>query len=154
MGLQSEDLAPDSGLQCELCHETVNYGDAYVTHLKIIHNIHKNYSFFLSKAKDSIKGGNKRKGDIILYLRPLLPLRSDSSSTSVTRTSSISSGAKSRATRYCCPLKDCNFTTDKEGLVGGAAAIHISRVHKVTAEIMKENRGKYKFKKFKSDRLR
>ena len=120
MGLQSDDLAPDSWLQCELCHETVNYGDAYVTHLKIVHNIHKNYSFFLSKAKDSIKGGIKRKGDIILYLQPLLPLRSDS--TSVSGTSSSSSGAKSRATSYCCPLKDCNFTTDKEGLVGGCGS--------------------------------
>ena len=339
MGLLAEDLAFDSGLQCEMCSETVNYGDDYVTHLKIVHNIHKNFSFFLNKAKESIKGGNKRKADVITLsdeeekeedknsndadetnipvideavknrieqvvektmremltpirnllegkvpletdnlsaedldedpkasdekmweafnklkmsinnlefpedmlkslikeneqeetltelvttehppaakkkddkfklpsttqkhplpqrkglktqekrsqqpepssakdggtssktparsglkartpaaggARPLLPARSDnSSSASVSGTSSGSSTAKSKATRYCCPLKDCNFTTDKEGLVGGAAANHISRVHKVTAEVMKDApKGQYKFKKVKQE---
>merc|ERR1712110_393518 len=57
---------------------------------------------------------------------------------------------KNRETRFCCPLKDCTFTTDRAGLQGGEAASHISKIHKVTAEIMKNApKGYHKFKKVK-----
>jgi len=65
MGLQAEDLAFDSGITCDMCSESVNYGEDYVTHLSIVHNINKNFNFFLNKARDSIKGGHKRKADVI-----------------------------------------------------------------------------------------
>jgi len=65
MGLQAEDLAFDSGITCDMCSESVNYGEDYVTHLSIVHNINKNFNFFLNKARDSIKGGQKRKADVI-----------------------------------------------------------------------------------------
>ena len=65
MGLQAEDLAFDSGITCDMCSESVNYGEDYVTHLSIGHNIYKNFNFFLNKARDSIKGGQKRKADVI-----------------------------------------------------------------------------------------
>ena len=65
MGLQAEDLAFDSGLQCDMCSESVNYGEDYIAHLKIVHSINKNFNFFLNKAKETIKGGQKRKADVI-----------------------------------------------------------------------------------------
>ena len=65
MGLQAEDLAFDSGLQCDMCSESVNYGEDYIAHLKIVHSINKNFNFFLNKAKETIKGGKKRKADVI-----------------------------------------------------------------------------------------
>ena len=65
-------------------------------------------------------------------------------------TSSEASIPKNRETRFCCPLKDCTFTTDRAGLQGGEAASHISKIHKVTAEIMKNApKGYHKFKKVK-----
>ena len=39
--------------------------------------------------------------------------------------------------RYYCALKDCTFSTDKAGLLGGEAASHMMTIHKVTAEAMK-----------------
>ena len=48
--------------------------------------------------------------------------------------------------RYCCPLRDCTFSTDKKGFLGGEAASHMMTIHKVTAEAMKTApRGYYKF---------
>lgn len=48
-----------------MCNEAVNYGDDYVAHLRIVHNINKNFNFFLNKAREAIKGGIKRKADVI-----------------------------------------------------------------------------------------
>ena len=45
------------------------------------------------------------------------PAKSDKSARS--GTSSEASSPKTRATRYCCPLKDCTFSIDKAGLRGG-----------------------------------
>ena len=51
------------------------------------------------------------------------------------------------ATRYFCPLKDCTFSVDKAGLLGGEAVSHISKLHKVTAESLRTApRGYFKFK--------
>ena len=355
MGLQAEDLAFDSGLQCDMCSESVNYGEDYIAHLKIVHSINKNFNFFLNKAKETIKGGQKRKADVITLsdeeeeeisngpdgsntpqidedvkkrietvvektfqdmldpIKKLLegkvtletenlsiedfdedpgaadekiweafnklkmsinnlefpeevlqslnnpqrdepedeetlqetvqtknrqsakkdekfkhpssntqksawpqrkgskmspnlpdnkskpttvtggsakdsgknskppassqktqarpgtarsiprkanapastakvasPAKSDMSARS--GTSSEASSPKTRATRYCCPLKDCTFSIDKAGLLGGEAASHISKIHKVTAEAMKTApKGYYKFKKVKAE---
>ena len=67
-------------------------------------------------------------------------------------TNSEASSHKARSTRYCCPLKDCTFSIDKAGLMGGEAASHISKIHKVTAEAMKTApKGYYKFKKVKAE---
>ena len=353
MGLQAEDLAFDSGLQCDMCSESVNYGEDYIAHLKIVHSINKNFNFFLNKAKETIKGGQKRKADVITLsdeeeeensdipdgsnvpqideavkkriqtvvektfqdmLDPIknllegkVPLETENLSTedfdedpaaadekiweafnklkmsinnlefpeemlqslsnpqrdepeetlqetvptrnrppakkddkfkhptatntpkpaqpqkkgarksqtpdnktqptvaagasakdsgknskppassqktqarpgtarSIPRkanapastakvaspaksdksarsgTSSEASSPKTRATRYCCPLKDCTFSIDKAGLLGGEAASHISKIHKVTAEAMKTApKGYYKFKKVKAE---
>jgi len=67
MGLQAEDLAFDSGITCDMCSESVNYGEDYIAHLSIVHNIDKNFNFFLNKAREAeaIKGGQKRKADVI-----------------------------------------------------------------------------------------
>ena len=76
------------------------------------------------------------------------PAKSDKSARSGTR--SEASIPKNREARYCCPLKDCTFSIDKAGLLGGEAAAHISKIHKVTAEIMKNApKGYHKFKKVK-----
>ena len=52
-------------LTCEMCAESISYGDDYVAHLQIVHNIVKNYNFFLQKANEQLKGGQKRKADVI-----------------------------------------------------------------------------------------
>ena len=70
-GLQVEDLAFDSEIICDMCSGSVNYGEDYVAHLSIVHNIQKNFNFFLKKAREgddfdihknleAIKGGQKR----------------------------------------------------------------------------------------------
>jgi len=52
-------------LTCEMCSESISYGDDYVSHLQVVHNIVKNYNFFLQKANEQLKGGQKRKADVI-----------------------------------------------------------------------------------------
>ena len=76
MDLQAEDLAFDSGITCDMCSESVKYGEDYVAHLNIVHNIQKNFNFFLKKAREgddfdihknleAIKGEQKREADVI-----------------------------------------------------------------------------------------
>jgi len=111
----------DSGLQCDMCSASVIYGEDYIAHLKIVHSINKNFNFKVAS-----------------------PAKSDNSARSGT-------SSPSGTTRYCCPLKDCTFSTDKAGLLGGEAASHISVIHKVTAEAMKTApKGYCKFKKVKA----
>ena len=64
-GLQVDDLAFDSEIMCDMCSVSVNYGEDYVAHLNIVHNINKHYNFFLDKAKEAMKGGQKREVDIV-----------------------------------------------------------------------------------------
>ena len=65
MSLQAEDLVFDSDITCDMCQESVNYGEDYIAHLSIVHKINKNFNFFLNKAREAeaIKGGQKRKAD-------------------------------------------------------------------------------------------
>ena len=51
--VSAEDLAFDSGITCDMCNEAVNYGDDYEAHLRIVHNINKNFNFFFNKAMDA-----------------------------------------------------------------------------------------------------
>ena len=59
--MQAEDLAFDSEIMCDMCSESVNYGADYVAHLNIVHNINKNYDFFLNMAKEVMKTGQRKE---------------------------------------------------------------------------------------------
>ena len=113
--------ATDSGLQCDMCSTSVIDGEDYIAHLDIVHSLNKNFNFKVAS-----------------------PAKSDNSASSGT----ISPSPRTRATRYCCPLKDCTFSFDKAELLGGEAASHISKIHKVTAEAFRTApKGYYKFRK-------
>jgi len=58
-----ESFSMDCDLKCDMCSESVNYGDDYIAHLRIVHQINKNIPFFLEKALATIKG-EKRKGKV------------------------------------------------------------------------------------------
>ena len=52
-------------LTCDMCSQSVQYGDDYVSHLQIVHGITKNFGFFLQKSLQNIKGARKRKAECI-----------------------------------------------------------------------------------------
>eukprot|EP00092_Neocalanus_flemingeri_P021901 GFUD01023758.1.p1 GENE.GFUD01023758.1~~GFUD01023758.1.p1 ORF type:complete len:136 (+),score=50.83 GFUD01023758.1:64-471(+) len=124
-----ESLSLDCGLKCDMCNESVNYGDDYIAHLQFAHQIVKNIPFFMDKALKTIKGD-----------------QSDLSTASSTGPSS------SMQTSFLCPVENCIFSTTKQGMMGGAAASHLSKTHKITGADMKTAApGKYKFKKVKRE---
>merc|ERR1712218_157325 len=49
----------DCELECDMCGQSVNLGDDYLAHLKIVHGIKKNFAFFEQRAQNKIK----RKAD-------------------------------------------------------------------------------------------
>ena len=66
--VSAEELAVDCELQCYHCNESVNYGDDYVSHLMISHNIYKNFNDHLEKLKKTKTEktqGSKRKADLV-----------------------------------------------------------------------------------------
>ena len=62
MPISAESL--DCELECSMCGQSVNLGDDYLAHLKIVHGIKKNFAFFEQRAQNKIKAG-KRKADLI-----------------------------------------------------------------------------------------
>ena len=64
MPISAESLAFDCELECDMCGQSVNLGDDYLAHLKIVHSIKKNFAFFEQRAQNKIKAG-KRKADLI-----------------------------------------------------------------------------------------
>ena len=64
MPISAESLAFDCELECDMCGQSVNLGDDYLAHLKIVHGIKKNFAFFEQRAQNKIKAG-KRKADLI-----------------------------------------------------------------------------------------
>ena len=101
--------------------------------------------------------------------RPLQPVRSDNSSrsgrsgksgySSNTSRSGSSSNTSStsetgvRKTMYGCPLNDCNFSTDKDGMTNKVALNHLQLEHGVTDEMIKTRKDPttYKFRKVKRE---
>jgi len=68
MSPASDSLAMDCDLKCDMCKESVNYGDDYVAHLQFAHSVTQNIPFFMNKALDQIKGEKKRKIDAVVTL--------------------------------------------------------------------------------------
>merc|ERR1719187_809202 len=64
-----ESLAMDCDLKCELCQESVNYGDDYIGHLQFAHSVVQNFSVFLDNARNSLKAGEKRKASDLVTLK-------------------------------------------------------------------------------------
>ena len=56
----AEKLSFSSGDFCEICNESVNYGDDYTVHLKEVHKA-KNIARFQVRLRDRIKSKKKRK---------------------------------------------------------------------------------------------
>ena len=42
-------------IKCFSCNELVNFGDDYEAHLQVVHNVIKNFSFYMSKALEQKK---------------------------------------------------------------------------------------------------
>ena len=55
-------------------------------------------------------------------------------------------------TNFLCPIDKCSFNTTKQGMMDGAAATHLNKVHMITGPDMKNApKGTYKFKKVKGE---
>jgi len=79
----------------------------------------------------------------------LAPIKSDQSDRSTTSSIGKSSSGQ---TYFLCPIENCSFSTTKQGMIDGAAANHLSKIHRVTGKDMKNAApGTYKFKKVKSE---
>lgn len=52
-------------------------------------------------------------------------------------------------TIFLCPIGECTFSTDKQGMFQGLAAKHVSSDHGIKIQDIKNNPGKFKFKKIK-----
>jgi len=63
-----ESFSMDCDLKCDMCSESVNYGDDYIAHLRIVHQINKNIPFFLEKALATIKGEKRGKVSDVVNL--------------------------------------------------------------------------------------
>jgi len=76
-----------------------------------------------------------------------------STNTLVSSTSSLSGHTELLQTNFLCPVKPCNFSTNKHGMKDGIAAKHLSKVHLVTGAVMKKAApGTYKFRKVKGEK--
>jgi len=60
-----ESLAMNCEMKCDMCKESVNYGDDYQTHLQFAHNVTNNFHFFMQKALEKIKGETRKAADIV-----------------------------------------------------------------------------------------
>merc|ERR1719154_639910 len=107
-----------------------------------------------ASSQAQVRPSPRRTNTPVTSVRGASPAKSDKSARSGTSSeaSSVSPSAKARMTRYCCPIKDCTFFTDRAGLTGGKATHHIAKVHKVTKpDIQNAPKGFYKFKKVKAE---
>jgi len=60
-----ESLSMDCGLKCDMCKESVNYGDDYIAHLQFAHSVTQNIPFFMNKALAKIKGEKRKIADVV-----------------------------------------------------------------------------------------
>jgi len=60
-----ESLAMDCEMKCDMCKESVNYGDDYRAHLQIAHSVTNNFPFFMRKALEKIKGEKRKEADVV-----------------------------------------------------------------------------------------
>ena len=61
MPISAESLAFDCELECDMCGQSVNLGDDYLAHLKIVHGIKKNFAFFEQRAQNKIKAVKRKE---------------------------------------------------------------------------------------------
>ena len=61
----TEYLSMDCGLKCDMCKESVNYGDDYIAHLQFAHSVTQNIPFFMNKALAKIKGEKRKIADFV-----------------------------------------------------------------------------------------
>jgi len=73
-------------MKCDMCSESVNYGDDYQTHLQFAHNVTHNFHFFWQKAQEKIKGETRKAADIVT----LDEEESSANEKSVSRTKKVS----------------------------------------------------------------
>jgi len=60
-----ESLAMDCEMKCDMCKESVNYGDDYRAHLQFAHSVTNNFPFFMKKALEKIKGEKRKEADVV-----------------------------------------------------------------------------------------
>jgi len=60
-----ESLAMDCEMKCDMCKESVNYGDDYRAHLQFAHSVTNNFPFFMRKALEKIKGEKRKEADVV-----------------------------------------------------------------------------------------
>jgi len=61
-----ESLSMDCGLKCEMCSAAVNYGDDYVAHLALAHQITKSIPYFMDKALAAVKGEKRKAAEVFI----------------------------------------------------------------------------------------
>ena len=61
MPISEKSIDFDCELECDMCEQSVNLGDDYLAHLKIVHGIKKNFEFFEQRAQNKIKAGKRKK---------------------------------------------------------------------------------------------
>ena len=52
-------------MKCDMCKESVNYGDDYRTHLQFAHSVTNNFPFFMNKALEKLKLEARKTTDIV-----------------------------------------------------------------------------------------
>jgi len=60
-----ESLAMNCEMKCDMCKESVNYGDDYRTHLQFAHSVTNNFPFFMNKALEKLKLETRKTADIV-----------------------------------------------------------------------------------------
>jgi len=60
-----ESLAMNCEMKCDMCKESVNYGDDYRTHLQFAHSVTNNFPFFMNKALEKLKLETRKAADIV-----------------------------------------------------------------------------------------
>ena len=60
-----ESLSMDCGLKCDMCKESVNYGDDYIAQIQFAHSVTQNIPFFMNKALAKIKGEKRKIADVV-----------------------------------------------------------------------------------------
>ena len=60
-----ESLAMNCEMKCDMCKESVNYGDDYRTHLQFAHSVTNNFPFFMNKALEKLKLETRKTTDIV-----------------------------------------------------------------------------------------
>lgn len=107
---------------------------------------------------DEILGGGRTNHSSVSELKPRDSSEPSSSSTSSSRIISSPRSKPIEASRcsqqsseednevyiYCCPLHNCSFTTDLQGIKTGGGAVHLVSVHKMEPFVFKMKGFKWK----------